>query len=180
MSAEDATSDFASPDFTSPWDARDGFQLGGVRSVSLPIVADGESETATVSYGAWGATVEVGGVPAANDARVFEVNGEAYVLRGGRQTKVHLKDFASAAGAEGTHDGAIKAPMHGKVLEILAEPGDRVTAGQRLAVIEAMKMEHTLRAPFDGTVTKVAASVGAQVVEGAEIMVLEPDKKAVQ
>ncbi len=177
---EAASSDEPQPDFASPWDARDGFQLGGTRAVSLPIVAEGESETATISYGAWGATVEVGGVPAAGDARVFESHGEAYVLRNGRQTKVHLKDFSTAAGAEGSHDGAIKAPMHGKVLEILAEPGDRVTAGQRLAVIEAMKMEHTLRAPFDGAVTKVAAAVGAQVVEGAEIMVLEPDKKAVQ
>ena len=174
-SAGDSASDFA-----SPWDARDGFQLGGTRAVGLPIVADGESETATISYGAWGAEVAVGGVPAASDARVFEAHGEAYVLRNGRQTKVHLKDFSVGAGAEGSHDGAITAPMHGKVLEILAKPGDRVTAGQRLAVIEAMKMEHTLRAPFDGAVVKVAAAVGAQVVEGAEIMVLEPDKKAVQ
>jgi 3-methylcrotonyl-CoA carboxylase alpha subunit len=180
MSADEATSDFVSADFTSPWDARDGFQLGGTRLVSLPIVADGENETATISYGAWGTTVEVGGVPAASDARVFESHGEAYVLRDGRQTKVHLKDFSVGAGGEGSHDGAIKAPMHGKVLEILAAPGDRVTAGQRLAVIEAMKMEHTLRAPFDGTVTNVAATAGAQVVEGAEIMVLEPEKKAVQ
>jgi biotin carboxyl carrier protein len=70
--------------------------------------------------------------------------------------------------------------MHGKVLEILAKVGDRVAAGQRVAVIEAMKMEHTLRAPFDGTVRAVAASAGAQVVEGAEIMVLEPDKKAIE
>jgi 3-methylcrotonyl-CoA carboxylase alpha subunit len=55
-----------------------------------------------------------------------------------------------------------------------------VTAGQRLAVIEAMKMEHTLRAPFDGQVTQVAVDAGAQVVEGAQIMVLEPDNKAIE
>jgi biotin carboxyl carrier protein len=46
--------------------------------------------------------------------------------------------------------------------------------GQRLAVIEAMKMEHTLRAPFAGTVKELPVSTGAQVVEGAPIMVLEP------
>ena len=51
--------------------------------------------------------------------------------------------------------------MHGKVLEILAQPGDRVIAGQRLAVIEAMKMEHTLRAPFDGAVVKVRSELPA-------------------
>jgi biotin carboxyl carrier protein len=46
--------------------------------------------------------------------------------------------------------------------------------GQRLAVIEAMKMEHTLRAPFAAVVKELPVSTGAQVVEGAPIMVLEP------
>ncbi|MGB7176635.1 MAG: biotin/lipoyl-containing protein, partial [Xanthobacteraceae bacterium] len=176
--AEDAPPD--SPSFVSPWAVRDGFQLGGARIVTLPIVVDGESETATVTYGNWGTSVAVGGVPAAGDAKVFEAAGDAYVLRDGRQTRVHLKDFSVATAGEGTGDGVIKAPMHGKVLEILAQPGDRVTAGQRLAVIEAMKMEHTLRAPFDGAVARVAVDAGAQVVEGAQIMVLEPDKKTIE
>jgi biotin carboxyl carrier protein len=70
--------------------------------------------------------------------------------------------------------------MHGRVLEILAAVGDRVTAGQRLAVIEAMKMEHTLRAPFAGTVTQVAVGAGAQVVEGAQIMLIEAPTDAVK
>jgi 3-methylcrotonyl-CoA carboxylase alpha subunit len=164
----------------SPWNVRDGFQLGGKRSIALPIVVDGESETATVTYGAWGAEVAVGGVPAAGDARVFESGGDAYVLRSGRQTRVRLKDFSAAGTSESGGDGTIKAPMHGKVLEILVQPGDRVAAGQRLAVIEAMKMEHTLRAPFDSMVARVSSSTGAQVVEGAEIMVLEADKKTVE
>ncbi|MGC1446338.1 MAG: biotin carboxylase N-terminal domain-containing protein [Xanthobacteraceae bacterium] len=176
--AEDAPPD--SPSFVSPWAVRDGFQLGRARIVTLPIVVDGESETATVTYGNWGTSVAVGGVPAAGDAKVFEAAGDAYVLRDGRQTRVHLKDFSVATAGEGTGDGVIKAPMHGKVLEILAQLGDRVTAGQRLAVIEAMKMEHTLRAPFDGAVARVAVDAGAQVVEGAQIMVLEPDKKTIE
>jgi biotin carboxyl carrier protein len=54
--------------------------------------------------------------------------------------------------------------------------GEDVADGQRLAVIEAMKMEHTLRAPFAGTVSKVPVAAGTQVVEGAEIMVIEPAK----
>ena len=48
--------------------------------------------------------------------------------------------------------------------------------GQRLAVIEAMKMEHTLRAPIAGTVAEIAVGEGTQVVEAAKIMVIEPDK----
>ena len=64
--------------------------------------------------------------------------------------------------------------MHGKILEILVAAGDEVTSGQRLAVIEAMKMEHTLRAPFDGEVLRIPVAAGAQVVEGGEIMVIKP------
>jgi 3-methylcrotonyl-CoA carboxylase alpha subunit len=170
----------AASDFVSPWDSRDGFQLGGKRTVTLPIVADGETAMASVTYGAWGTEVAVDGVPAASDAKVFAAGADVYVLHQGRQTRVHLKDFAAPAAGDSGGDGVITAPMHGKVLEILAQPGDRVTAGQRLAVIEAMKMEHTLRAPFDSTVARVSAAAGAQVVEGAEIMVLEADKKAVE
>jgi 3-methylcrotonyl-CoA carboxylase alpha subunit len=71
-------------------------------------------------------------------------------------------------------DNVIKAPMHGRVVAVLAAIGERVVFGQRLAVIEAMKMEHTLRAPFAGMVRELSVSTGAQVVEGAPIMVLEP------
>ena len=92
----------------------------------------------------------------------------------GRQTRVRIKDFAAPSASASAGDGVIKAPMHGKVLELLAAVGDRVAVGQRLAVIEAMKMEHTLRAPFAGVVTQVPVGTGAQVVEGAQIMVIEP------
>jgi len=178
--SEAALPDDAAADFDSPWAARDGFQLGGVRSVTIPIVVDGENENATVTYGSEGIRVAIDGVAATTDGKVFEAGGDAYVVRHGRQTRVRLKDFSAPAATGSAGDGVIKAPMHGKVLEILAEVGDRVTAGQRLAVIEAMKMEHTLRAPFDGAVTQVSVGAGTQVVEGAQIMVLEPDKNLVE
>jgi 3-methylcrotonyl-CoA carboxylase alpha subunit len=178
--SETAPAENDEADFASPWSAGDGFQLGGVRSVAIPIVVDGETENATVTYGRDGVEVAVGGATAAADGKVFESGDAAYVVRHGRQTRVSLKDFSAPAAAGSGGDGVIKAPMHGKVLEILAQAGDRVTAGQRLAVIEAMKMEHTLRAPFDGAVTQVAVGAGAQVVEGAQIMVLEPNQKAIE
>jgi len=160
----------------SPWAANDGFQLGGTRALAVPVVIDGKTATATVSHGSEGMRVAIENAAPATDARVFEAGTEAYVLRAGRQTRVRIKDFAIASAPAGTGDGLIKSPMHGRVLEILVSPGDHVAAGQRLAVIEAMKMEHTLRAPFPGVVTKVPGAAGAQVVEGAEIMVIEPRK----
>ena len=60
-------------------------------------------------------------------------------------------------------DGAILAPMPGKVIAVDVTEGDAVTAGQRLMVLEAMKMEHALTAPFDGTVNELNASEGGQV-----------------
>jgi 3-methylcrotonyl-CoA carboxylase alpha subunit len=158
----------------SPWSARDGFQLGCRREISLPIVVDGEDAEAVVAYGQDGPRLTVRGVVPASDARLFQSGPQAYVLRGGRQTRVRIKEVAAGAGETGGGDNVIKAPMHGRVLELLAGIGDRVASGQRLAVIEAMKMEHTLRAPFAAVVKELPVSSGAQVVEGAPIMVLEP------
>jgi len=170
--AAPAEDDASGPD--SPWAAQDGFQLGGVRSVTVPLIVDGESASAAITFAKDGPQVAVDGVAPAADAAVFQAGEDAYVLRHGRQTRLQLRDVAAAAAAASGSDGVIKAPMHGRVLELLANVGDRVASGQRLAVIEAMKMEHTLRAPFEGIVMQVPVGTGAQVVEGAPIMVLEP------
>jgi len=53
--------------------------------------------------------------------------------------------------------------MPGKVIAVDVAEGDAVTKGQRLLVLEAMKMEHALVAPFDGTVAELKAHEGAQV-----------------
>jgi 3-methylcrotonyl-CoA carboxylase alpha subunit len=175
---ENTPSDEIAPEAQSPWIARDGFQLGGARALAVPVVIDGENALATVTYEKNGVNVAVGGMAPATDATVFEATEQAYVLRHGRQTRVWIKDFSIAGAQAGAGDGVIKAPMPGRVLEILVGVGDHVAGGQRLAVMEAMKMEHTLRAPFAGVVTQIPAGAGAQVVEGAEIMVIEPVRDA--
>jgi 3-methylcrotonyl-CoA carboxylase alpha subunit len=164
----------AGPEEDSPWSARDGFQLGGRRKISLPIVIDGENAEAVIAYGGAGRQLTVHGVEPAADVRLFYSGRQAYVLRGGRQTRVRVKDFAASGAEAGVGENVIKAPMHGRVLALFAALGERVMSGQRLAVIEAMKMEHTLRAPFAAVVKELPVSTGAQVVEGAPIMVLEP------
>ena len=62
--------------------------------------------------------------------------------------------------------------MHGRVVAVLVSIGDAVAKGQKLALIEAMKMEHALVAPFAGSVTEVLAQAGAQVAQGARIVVI--------
>jgi len=66
-----------------------------------------------------------------------------------------------AGGAGG--DGAIVAPMPGKIIAVEVTQGQVVTKGQKLLTLEAMKMEHTLTAPFDGTVAELNATPGGQV-----------------
>ncbi len=87
------------------------------------------------------------------------------------QHNPHGEGGASAA------DGAILAPMPGKVIAVDVAEGESVTAGQRLMVLEAMKMEHALTAPFDGTVTELAASEGGQVQVEAVLCVVEPSEE---
>jgi 3-methylcrotonyl-CoA carboxylase alpha subunit len=156
----------------SPWDATDGFQLAGSRGAALPVLVDGENVSAALSFGPNGARVTVDGEAAASDAQAIEAGEAVYVLRGGRQTVVRLKDFAAVDVDHLDTGGLITAPMHGKVLAILVEKGAAVAKGQRVALIEAMKMEHALTAPMAGTVAEVAAAAGSQIAEGAKVMVI--------
>ena len=67
--------------------------------------------------------------------------------------------------------------MHGKVLALLVEKGASVTKGQRVAVVEAMKMEHALVAPGDGVVAEVAAKEGAQVTRRPARNLVDHDQR---
>jgi len=67
---------------------------------------------------------------------------------------------------------AIRAPIPGKLVKLLVKVGDRVKAGQTLAVLEAMKMENELRAPREATVGAVHAGEGSTVETGQELLSL--------
>jgi 3-methylcrotonyl-CoA carboxylase alpha subunit len=162
----------------SPWDAADAFQLAGARGLALPILADGESVTARVTYTAGAPALSVKGMAPAADAVAIATPEAVYVLRRGRQTKVTLRDLSLDEAGDRGGGGLVRAPMHGKVLALLVETGAKVTRGQRLAIIEAMKMEHTLLAALDGTVAEIAVVKDAQVAEGATVMVITPENAA--
>ncbi|WP_433506533.1 biotin carboxylase N-terminal domain-containing protein [Pseudonocardia halophobica] len=73
------------------------------------------------------------------------------------------------------HAGSLLAPMPGGVVRVLAAPGDTVSAGQALVVLEAMKMEHTVAAPVDGVVGEVHVGAGDQVETGQVLAVVEEE-----
>jgi 3-methylcrotonyl-CoA carboxylase alpha subunit len=156
----------------SPWDADDGFQLSGPRRQIVPILADGQKATAQVIQERSATAVSIDGIAAASDAVAVATADAVYVLRRGRQTKVAFRDLSLDEGGDGASGGTLRAPMHGKVLSVLVAEGAEVTRGQRLAIIEAMKMEHTLVAPIDGTVAEIAVARDDQVAEGAKMIVI--------
>jgi acetyl-CoA/propionyl-CoA carboxylase, biotin carboxylase, biotin carboxyl carrier protein len=83
------------------------------------------------------------------------------------------RDAAGFGAAEA--DGSVRAPMPGTVLAVKVAEGQRVTVGEPLGVLEAMKMEHTLTAPCDGVLTEVSAAVGDQVPLGRRLFHVEAD-----
>ena len=70
--------------------------------------------------------------------------------------------------------GQLKAPMPGKILEMLVKPGDEVAQGQPVIILEAMKMENELKAPTAGTVKETFASAGDSVEKNQPLIEIEP------
>jgi len=78
--------------------------------------------------------------------------------------------------AEAGGGGSVRAPMHGQLLEILVNVDDSVAKGDKIAVLEAMKMQHEILAEIDGTVTKITAKSGTQIA--AEDLIMEIERAA--
>jgi 3-methylcrotonyl-CoA carboxylase alpha subunit len=95
---------------------------------------------------------------------VFSAQGSA---------ELQLIDPLAHAGDAAQEGGRLTAPMPGKVIAFLVQPGATVEKGQPLAVMEAMKMEHTIAAPKAGVVSELLFAVGDQVSEGQELLRLQ-------
>ncbi len=83
--------------------------------------------------------------------------------------EVKRADAATAAGAPAAGPATLRSPIPGRVAKLLAKVGDKVTAGQTLIVLEAMKMENELRAPRAGTLSQLHCTEGAPVEAGQDL-----------
>ncbi len=167
FSLQDAASEIALPHWSEPDCERRtglaGFRLNGQKRSTVRLLVNGEESV----------------VPSFDSAKDHTYSG----FQGGYGNGFHWENGAvfsvlpyrhDGSGSASAADGAILAPMPGKVIAVDVKDGDKVTAGQRLMVLEAMKMEHALTAPFDGTVTGLEASEGGQVQVEAVLCVVEP------
>ena len=176
-----------------PWSRRDGWRLHGGAQRRLSLQVQGRDLTVLMERLHDGATVlqigdqrwpfaarGLGG--ARHDLQLGGQRMTATVYAQGERHAVFtdagsalVNEFDPIAHAgEGATEGRLTAPMPGKVVSFFAQPGDRVQRGQALAVMEAMKMEHTLHAPHDGVVAELLYAVGDQVLEGGELLRLAP------
>jgi len=94
---------------------------------------------------------------------------------GARTVEFVRSDPLAVEAAAGAAAGVVTAPMPGLVKAVFVEPGTAVAKGARLAVLEAMKMEHTLSAGRDGVVAEILAGAGSQVEAGAPLIRLEEE-----
>ena len=111
------------------------------------------------------------------EARVEETASGLVVVIDGYRFEIQVRDprrwGRKSAGAVGSGSQSLTAPMPGKVVRVLAAPGDAVEAGQGLVVVEAMKMQNELRAARAGRVLSVSAIEGATVAAGEVLVTLE-------
>ncbi len=151
-------------DSADPWNARDGFRLGGISRQVVEFTAGGKRITAALN-----------GAAASGDVMRL-ANGDIVVMRAGET--VTLKPFDPFESSEHGGEAAdrVITPMPGKIIQVLVKAGDVVKRGQPLAMLEAMKMEHTLAAPADATVESVNVAQGDQVP--AETVVVQFAKEA--
>jgi 3-methylcrotonyl-CoA carboxylase alpha subunit len=101
---------------------------------------------------------------AARDVALVTANGQSFGIA------LERHEGGATAGAA---DGAILSPMPGKVIALDVQTGDMVVAGQKLMVLEAMKMEHSIVAPFDGIVREVGPALNEQVASDALLIQIE-------
>ena len=180
---------------TDPFSHRDGFHTHGVVQRRFEFEFGGEQAKALLTYERGGNLHLAVGESAAQVAGplVFSAVGQGIELQFAGQrtraavyaqgevdhmftplgaTQITAVDLLAHAGEAAAEGGRLTAPMPGKVVSFAVKAGDTVTKGQPLAVMEAMKMEHTIAAPVDGVVAELLYAPGDQVTEGAELLKL--------
>ncbi len=193
--AQARTADVSSGDPYSPWRFADGWRLNAPAERRL-VFRHGESErTVIVRYTRDAHLLELDGRvhPARGelgpngtlrvelaglrlDASVIVAGEKRHVFLDGRSYQLARVDPLHHAGEGQGAEGGVAAPMPGKVIAWLAQPGTDVEKGTPLLILEAMKMEHTITAPATGRLVAFHYAVGEQVSEGVDLVHFEKAK----
>ena len=107
-------------------------------------------------------------------ARFVRSGDQLHLQAGGRATVLRDVTWAQEMRADNSGDARLLAPMNGRIVAVLAQAGDQVIKGQRIAILEAMKMQHELTAHRDGILAEVTVREGDQVATRQLIAAMRP------
>ncbi|KAB8185704.1 ATP-grasp domain-containing protein [Nonomuraea phyllanthi] len=188
----------AQPQGDDPWEVTDGWRMGrpawttwrlesrdgvhavqvrGLPETSAEILVDGESVPARIRRGDGELSVTIGARTVRylharhGDTLWLGRDGAAWAL-----TRHLIGDPGDRPGAAAQGDGVVRSPMPGTVLLVKAQAGERVSEGQPLVIVEAMKMEHTVTAPCDGLVAELPVQAGQPVDMDAVLAVISSEE----
>ncbi len=169
----------------SPWNGKSAWRMNLPPLETITFVDGNTDRAVIVRHQSTGLVLEIDGgqIEAACSE---EANGDLAVSLDGKRSTVHVVaegdtltilrhghvhqlsrlDPSAAATGSSQAAGDIRAPLPGKITQVLASAGDTVKTGAPLIVLEAMKMEHTLTAPGDGTIDSISVIEGDQVGDG--------------
>jgi 3-methylcrotonyl-CoA carboxylase alpha subunit len=148
---------------TDPWAALTGLRIAAAPDLRVAVDIAGSTHVATLAEHPPRFTTA-----AIADETVLFLQGEAW--------EFSLARADHAAGGTAASDGAILSPMPGRIIAVHAAAGEHVKKGQKLLVLEAMKMEQQLLAPFDGVVKTFSATLDAQIAEGVLLALIEKEE----
>ena len=191
LHAESSPTDAGRSAWIDPLSKRDGWQSHGVRTRAFEFEFHGEKVTAQLRYLHDGALhLSIGDTSGALNyldtlsgfdvsfakhriiAKTYKNNDVVSIFTAKGATQIIAIDLLEHAGETHEEGGRLTAPMPGKVVSFSVKAGDKVVKGQALAVMDAMKMEHTIASPTDGIVQELLYQPGDQVIEGAELLKL--------
>ncbi len=194
-SAEAEKAAVASCDRWAPWHLTTGWQMNGDNHHVLTFRDNESAVCVTAHYRPGGYLMDLPGGQLQVRGRLNEDGDLLADLGGSRVTatvvrhgddltivthgnshRLTLHDPLAHAGEQEVEGGRLTAPMPGKIVALLVEPGATVERGTPLVIMEAMKMEHTITAPRDGVVSEIHFPVGAVVNEGAELLAFAADE----
>jgi len=159
----------------SPWLRADGWRLNAQSHHDFVFAAAGAAHRVRVAFVDGERHLEIDGrahEAGASKAKAVRDGRTWHVFHEGVHWTLALKEELDEVDV-GAVSGSLAAPMPGRVIKVLVQPGAKVTRGEPLLILEAMKMEHTITAPAQGTVREIHYAAGEQVLEGAELIRLE-------
>jgi acetyl-CoA/propionyl-CoA carboxylase, biotin carboxylase, biotin carboxyl carrier protein len=198
LAIEPAAPSPGTPGVVDPFDIPGGWRVGVPAATRLRLSAAGHETVAVIVRGRAAAAEVVVGEAEPVQATARTVGGRLVVTTDGvtRTYRVATDDDGqlwlgrdggvwavreqrpvdAAAAAVAGNGGPVTSPMPGTVTVVDVVDGQHVAAGERLVVVEAMKMEHSLVAPVAGVVRELRATAGATVARGATLLIVEPEE----